>query len=181
MLIQRLECSIRGSEVGPSTLCLNDGRSRISPVRKPRRAALSTYAGPIPRPVVPIWAFPRAASCAASNSRWAGVINWAASEMNNRSGETSTPASRQHFHFLHQGGGIDHHAIPQTADGLRMNEPGGDNVEFEDLLTDRHGVAGIIPAIVAGRNICFFLRAGQPPCPFLRRPIERLQRSLMAC
>ena len=41
-----------------------------SPMRKPRRATLSSYAGPIPRPVVPILPSERDASRAWSSATW---------------------------------------------------------------------------------------------------------------
>ena len=44
-------------------------RLRRSPTRRPVREILSRYAGPIPRPVVPIFFEPRLSSCAASSSR----------------------------------------------------------------------------------------------------------------
>ena len=43
----------------------------------PRREALSAYAGPIPRRVVPICSRPSFVSPAVSSSRWYGMIRWA--------------------------------------------------------------------------------------------------------
>ena len=62
--------------------------------RSARRAILSSYAGPMPRPVVPIFSLPpfsRKASRAMSSAAWNGRISGQASEMRRRE-RTSTPA-----------------------------------------------------------------------------------------
>ena len=57
----------------------------------PTRATLSPYAGPMPRPVVPIRALPRNRSVTRSSARWCGMIRCASAEITSR--EVSTPRS----------------------------------------------------------------------------------------
>ena len=66
--------------------------SRRSPTRIARRAALSSYAGPMPRPVVPMAAVPRAASRARSSAAWYGRMSGHASLTRTRSA-AGTPHS----------------------------------------------------------------------------------------
>ena len=59
--------------------------------RMPRRAALSAYAGPIPRRVVPIWSLPSRFSPAPSIAMCHGMIRCALPEI--RSGSAEIPRS----------------------------------------------------------------------------------------
>ena len=60
--------------------------------RSARRAILSSYAGPMPRPVVPIFVSPIAASRAWSSATWIGSTSGHAGEIFRRE-RTSTPAA----------------------------------------------------------------------------------------
>ena len=58
-------------------------------MRMPTRLILSAYAGPMPRPVVPIWRLPRKRSVTLSSVRWYCVMTCAFALISRR--ETSTP------------------------------------------------------------------------------------------
>ena len=67
--------------------------SRMSWTRIPMRAALSAYAGPIPRRVVPIWSRPSFRSLAESTATCHGMIRCALPEMRTVSVEIPRPSS----------------------------------------------------------------------------------------
>jgi len=64
-----------------------------STTRRPLRFILSSYAGPMPRDVVPILTRPGAFSAASSIIRWYGRMTWARFDTKRRP-STSRPASR---------------------------------------------------------------------------------------
>ena len=56
----------------------------------------------------------------------------------------------QHLHLFQQGARVDHHAVAQHGDDLRMDDTGGDEVQFIDLIPHRYGVSGVVASIVTG-------------------------------
>src|SRR5262245_4150989 len=62
-----------------SSAARNPSSSNSSPTRMPERAILSSYAGPMPRPVVPMLPAPRRRSRARSTARWYGRMRCACS------------------------------------------------------------------------------------------------------
>ena len=60
----------------------------------------------------------------------------------------------ENVHFIEQGARVDHHAIAQHGDHLRVDDAGWEQVQFENVRAHRNGVAGIIAAVIAGADIC---------------------------
>ena len=77
----------------------------------PSRDALSAYAGPIPRRVVPIWSLPRRRSPAPSIAMCQGMIRWALPEI--RSGSEDDAALLELVELLQQDAGVDDAAGPE--------------------------------------------------------------------
>ena len=105
-------------------LAANTSGLNKSPTRKPRRATLSSYAGPIPRPVVPIGLSPRAVSRATSNATWKGKISGHASLIKRRS-RTGTPRSSSMPISLISASGDKTTPLPITHLTLSRNTPDG--------------------------------------------------------
>ena len=111
----------------------------------PIRATLSPYAGPMPRPVVPIRAEPRYRSTTRSSARWCGMIRCASPEMRRR--ETSTPRSARPSISAQQHLRVDHDPVADDDDRAGGERAGRHQVQ-RVLLTVRgdHRVAGVVAA-----------------------------------
>ena len=114
----------------------------------PTRATLSPYAGPMPRPVVPILRLPRNRSVTLSRARWCGMIRCASEEMTSR--EVSTPALLQAGELADQHLGVDDHAVADDRRAARRQDARRDQVQRVPLAVRRdHRVAGVVAALVA--------------------------------
>ena len=78
-------------------------------MRMPTRLILSAYAGPMPRPVVPIWRLPRKRSVTLSSVRWYWVMTCALALTSSR--ETSTPRALERVELLEQHLDVDDDAV----------------------------------------------------------------------
>src|SRR5690606_19110845 len=89
----------------------------------PRRATLSSYAGPMPRPVVPIALPPAAFSRAWSRAMWYGMISGVAGLIFSRE-RTSTPLDSSSSISLRSAAGLSTTPLPirHSASGRRMPE-----------------------------------------------------------
>src|SRR5665811_534363 len=96
-----------------------------SAMRRPLRFAFDSYAGPMPREVVPMFAPPSAFSRAPSRSACVGRMTCARSETRRLSPTV----------------------IPAAADARR------DETQREVLVAELHGVAGVVAALVAGDEV----------------------------
>ena len=118
----------------------------------PRRPALSSYAGPMPRSVVPILRRPRCSSESASRPRWCGRMRCARSETTRLSpistpSASSSPVSRSNA----TGSTTTPLPITQRIPGCRI--PEGMRCRTNFLPADDHGVAGVVAAVVAGHDL----------------------------
>ena len=114
----------------------------------PRRAALSAYAGPMPRCVVPICSRPSRRSLARSIATCHGMIRCAlperrsavgrdAARLERRRSPRPAPAGRRRI------------PAPMTQILARVEDPGRDVVELERLAADDDRVARVRAALVA--------------------------------
>ena len=125
--------------------------SSRSCTRMPTRRALSAYAGPMPRRVVPIWSRPSASSESASMIRCHGMIRWALPEM--RRPLDVDAAGDQPVELLDQHLGIDHAAVAEQAERARVEDAARDEPQLVGLVADHERVAGVVPALVAGDDV----------------------------
>src|SRR5262245_529701 len=92
-------------------------------MRMPTRAALSTYAGPTPRPVVPMRRLPSLASEARSSAGWYGMIRWAFFEMNRVPSRGTPRRTRASISSMSEPGSTTTpQPITQRQPGCRMPE-----------------------------------------------------------
>ena len=103
--------------------------SNRSWIRKPIRAALSPYAGPIPRFVVPSAFLPRNRSVTFSSSRWYGTIMWALFETRMQADVEAEP--RQAVHLLKEYTRVHHDPIGDHRRDMRIQDARGHQVELQ--------------------------------------------------
>ncbi len=138
----------------------------------PRRATLSSYAGPMPRPVVPMRL--------AAGGLLAGLIQGDVVRHDQRRGRADLEA-RAHFDaaglefadFLLQRAGVQHDAVADQAQRVVAQDAGGDQVQDGLLAADDEGVAGVVAALEAHDARRCPASAGRRSCPCLRRPTGR--------
>ncbi len=106
-----------------------------STTRSPLRCILSSYAGPMPRLVVPIFVRPGAFSAASSIIRWYGRITCARFETNSCP-STGSPASLSFFTSLRNAIGIQHHAVADHALALRPQHAARDQLQHKLLARE---------------------------------------------
>ena len=113
----------------------------------PTRPTLSPYAGPMPRPVVPIRADPRYRSTTRSSARWCGITRCASAEMSSRSHVTSRVG--QSVDLAQQHLGVDHDTVADHRGAAGREHAGRQQVEGElPPVREDHGVAGVVAALV---------------------------------
>src|SRR5690242_1692382 len=102
----------------------------------PRRATLSSYAGPMPRPVVPMALPPAAFSRAWSRAMWYGMISGVAGLIFRR-GRTSTPLASSSSISLRSAAGLSTTPLPirHSASGRRMPDGIRCRTVFTPLMT----------------------------------------------
>ena len=122
------------------------GSSR-SCTRMPTRLALSAYAGPMPRLVVPSLFLPRCRSISRSSSWWYGRIRWALPDTFSR--EQSTPLGLERVDLGEQHDRVDHDAVADDRRDVVVQHARRHELEGERLAVDHQGVAGVVAALVA--------------------------------
>ena len=113
----------------------------------PTRFILSAYAGPMPRPVVPICRLPRKRSVTLSSVRWYGMIRWALALTSSR--EASTPRASSASISLEEHLGSMTTPLPMTGVHVGVRMPDGQQVQRVLLAADDDGVAGVVAALEA--------------------------------
>ncbi len=86
----------------------------------PIRATLSPYAGPMPRPVVPILDLPRYRSVTLSRARWYGMIRCASAEITSRLVSTPRASSASSSSISTAGSITTPLPITQVTPGVRI-------------------------------------------------------------
>ena len=120
----------------------------MSATRTPTRATLSWYAGPMPRPVVPILALPRNRSVTLSMATWYGMIKCASARISRPDGVDA--AGLQPGQLLQQHARVDHHAVADHVLHAGREDARRDEVQREVLAVgEHHRVAGVVAALVA--------------------------------
>ena len=126
---------------------LSAGSSR-SPMRNPVRWILSRYAGPMPRPVVPMLWRLSFTSRSSSIRMWYGMSRAAPAATNRRSAHLE-PAFLEAEYLVPQRPGIDDHPAAQQAPHAFVQDPRRDQVQDVLLRTDMDRVARIGATLVA--------------------------------
>ena len=126
------------------------GSSR-SWTRMPTRDALSAYAGPMPRLVVPICLLPSQISCIRSSRMWYGMIRCALPEM--RRPAVETPLRSRSSISVRSAFGSMTTPLPMTASVPGLQMPAGTRwrANLPSVVLD--GVAGVVAALVADDQI----------------------------
>ena len=99
----------------------------------PLRLILSAYAGPMPRPVVPIFLFPLSFSLATSRALWYGMIRWAFLLIS-RLSSNLMPRFAKRVHLFEERRRVHHHAVPDDALLALVQDARGDQVQDELVL-----------------------------------------------
>ena len=144
------------------------GSSR-SCTRSARRAILSSYAGPMPRPVVPILVSPIAASRAWSSATWIGSTSGQAGEILSRE-RTSTPAASSSPISCSSAAGDSTTPLPTKMATPGRSTPDGMRRSTVLLAADDQRVAGVVAALEAHDARSRSRSASRRSCPCLRRP-----------
>ena len=122
-------------------------RSARSPTRMPRRPILSSYAGPMPRDVVPIFRSPRRASASNSISRWYGRIRCALS-LTSRRPVTSMPIVSSSSSSANSACGSTTTPLPMMQMTLGWRMPDGIRCRTNFRPLHVHRVTGVVSALI---------------------------------
>ena len=114
-------------------------------MRTPTRDILSAYAGPMPRPVVPIFALPRNRSPTLSIVRWYVAMTWAFALMTRRL--VSMPRSCEPVDLTEQHAEVDHDAVADDGNDGRREDAARQQVQGVFLVVDHDRVAGVVAAV----------------------------------
>ena len=125
--------------------------SRRSWTRIPIRVALSAYAGPIPRRVVPIWSRPRRRSRAPSSATCHGMIRCAFPETNSRPSVSCPRDSRSSSSEIRTAGSTTQPA--PIAERLPGDDPGRDLADLVGLVLDDDRVARVRATLVTADEV----------------------------
>jgi hypothetical protein len=72
-------------------------------------------------------------------------------------GRDGKPQAAQRRHLFQQALGVDHHAVAEHADDMRLDQAGRQQVQLEDARAlrpiHRDRVAGVVAAGIAGHNV----------------------------
>ena len=115
------------------------------------RVALSAYAGPMPRRVVPIWSLPRRRSRAPSSATCHGMIRCALPETKT-SPAVVVPSRLEVVELGDQHGGVDDATCADRA-RLALDDPRRDRADLVDLVADDDRVPGVRPTLVAADEV----------------------------
>ena len=117
----------------------------------PMRVALSAYAGPMPRRVVPIWSLPRRRSRAPSSATCHGMIRCALPETKT-SPAVCVPPRLEVVELGDQHRGVDD---APCADGARLplDDPRRDGTDLVDLVADDDRVSRVGTALIAADEV----------------------------
>ncbi len=121
-------------------------------MRSPVRFAFDSYAGPMPREVVPMFAPPSAFSRAPSRRACVGRMTWARSDRR-RLSPTVTPAARSDVDLGEKRARVDDEAVADHVHDARAADARRDEAQREVLVAELHGVAGVVSALVAGDEV----------------------------
>ena len=116
----------------------------------PTRLILSAYAGPMPRPVVPIWFLPRKRSVTLSIVEWYDAMTCALA-LTTRSAHVDA-ALDQRVELAEQRLGRDDDAVGDDRGAPRRQDAAGQQVGRELLAVDDDGVAGVVAAAGADQK-----------------------------
>ena len=122
--------------------------SRNSPQRRPTRAILSPYAGPMPRIVVPTFASPLRRSAAASKQLVARQHQMGAIRHLQTRCQFVTHGAK-FGQLFEQGQRVDHHAVTNDARRIGMQRATWQQVEHCLAAIDHHRVAGVRTTLAA--------------------------------
>lgn len=105
----------------------------------------------MPLLVVPIIALPRIFSLSPSSSRCQGMMTWARGSM--RRFLQETPRASSPVDLPEDALGVDDHAAAQQAEGIRIEDARGDELQFIDLAAVLHRVPGVVAPLRAHHDI----------------------------
>ena len=117
----------------------------------PTRDALSAYAGPMPRLVVPSLRLPSRRSVRRSSSWWYGRIRWALPLSFSR--EQSTPLRGERVDLGQQHRRVDHHAVADDRGDVVVEDSARHQLESEGLAVDDDRVTRVVAALVADDQV----------------------------
>ena len=115
------------------------------------RDATDSYAGPIPRSVVPIFPAPALFSRAASRRRCHGRMTGARSERKSRP-FAAHAGVRDERDLREERVGVDDDSGPDHG-GRAADDAGGEEVEGEVAVGELDRVAGVVAAVIAGDDV----------------------------
>ena len=121
-------------------------------MRSPVRFAFDSYAGPMPREVVPMFAPPSAFSRAPSRSACVGRMTWARSERQEVVADRDAGRA-QRVDLGEKRARVDDEAVADHVHDARAADARRDETQREVLVAELHGVAGVVAALVAGDEV----------------------------